>query len=87
VWAIDNGLCFHPQPKLRTVIWEFAGEPVPAPLLEDLARVAAADLGVLRPYLSGQEVQAVRDRADALVGAGRFPSPDPDEYHYPWPLV
>ena len=30
IWAIDNGLCFHRQPKLRTVIWEFAGEPVPA---------------------------------------------------------
>jgi len=87
VWAIDNGLCFHPQPKLRTVIWEFAGEPVPATLLEDVARVAAGDLAVLRGYLSGRELQALRSRADALVATGRFPAPDPDEYHYPWPLV
>ncbi len=41
VWAIDNGLCFHTEPKLRTVIWEFAGEPLPAALVEDLARRGA----------------------------------------------
>jgi len=87
VWAIDNGLCFHPQPKLRTVIWEFAGEPVPAALLEDVARVAASTLDTVRPLLSGREVQALRRRAEALVASGRFPVPDPDEYHYPWPLV
>ena len=29
LWGIDHGLCFHPRPKLRTVIWDFADEPVP----------------------------------------------------------
>jgi len=87
VWAIDNGLCFHPQPKLRTVIWEFAGEPVPGALLDDLARLSASGLEVLCDLLSGREIEAVRRRAQALVEAGRFPVPDPDDYHYPWPLV
>ncbi|MGH9101588.1 MAG: SCO1664 family protein, partial [Acidimicrobiales bacterium] len=36
IWAIDNGLCFHDQPKLRTVMWDFAGEPIPPAMLEDL---------------------------------------------------
>ncbi len=87
IWAIDNGLCFHPEPKLRTVIWEFAGEQVPAELLGDIARVAETGLDSLRPLLSAREVDAVRRRAGALVEAGCFPAPDPDEYHYPWPLV
>ena len=87
VWGIDNGLCFHTEPKLRTVIWEFAGERLPAGLVEDLARVAETPLETLRPLLSAREVQAVGRRAKALLEAGRFPVPDPDTHHYPWPLV
>jgi len=87
VWAIDNGLCFHVEPKLRTVIWEFAGEPVPAALLEDVARIADAVPATIRPLLSGREVEALRRRAAELVAVGRFPVPDPDQHHYPWPLV
>jgi len=87
VWAIDNGLCFHAEPKLRTVIWEFAGERIPTELVDGLARVAEAPLEVLRGLLSGREVEAVRRRAGALLEAGRFPVPDPDTHHYPWPLV
>jgi uncharacterized repeat protein (TIGR03843 family) len=87
VWAIDNGLCFHAEPKLRTVIWEFAGERLPPELVDGLARVAEAPLESLRGLLSGREVEAVRRRADALLEAGRFPVPDPDTHHYPWPLV
>ena len=87
IWAIDNGLCFHPQPKLRTVIWEFAGEAVPGALLEDLGRLEASLPGPLADLLSPPEIAALRRRAARLVAAGRFPVPDPDTYHYPWPLV
>jgi uncharacterized repeat protein (TIGR03843 family) len=87
VWAIDNGLCFHTEPKLRTVIWEFAGEPLPPGLIDDLARLADSPPDTLRPLLSAREVAAVAQRADELLEAGRFPVPDPDSHHYPWPLV
>jgi uncharacterized repeat protein (TIGR03843 family) len=87
VWAIDNGLCFHAEPKLRTVIWEFAGEPLPTALVGDLARVAENPPDALGPWLSRREINAVGRRAAALLQAGRFPVPDPDTYHYPWPLV
>jgi len=87
VWAIDNGLCFHTEPKLRTVIWEFAGEPLPAALVGGLARVAQSPPDTLAPLLSAREVVAVGRRAEALLEAGRFPVPDPDTHHYPWPLV
>jgi uncharacterized repeat protein (TIGR03843 family) len=87
IWGIDNGLCFHREPKLRTVIWEFAGEEVPAALLEDLAVLDDALPGALADLLSPAEVEAVRRRARTLVGRGRFPVPNPDSHHYPWPLV
>lgn len=87
IWAIDNGLCFHRDPKLRTVIWEFAGDPVPDPLLGDLSALADDVPGVLDDLLSPAEVDAVRRRARQLVKKGRFPVPDPNEHCYPWPLV
>jgi uncharacterized repeat protein (TIGR03843 family) len=87
IWAIDNGLCFHAQPKLRTVIWEFAGESLPDELVDDLASVAESPPASLAPLLSAKEVRAVATRAERLLEAGRFPVPDPDTHHYPWPLV
>lgn len=89
IWAIDNGLCFHRQPKLRTVIWDFAGEPVPETLLEDLCRLAVDHerLRRLRTWLSTSEVEALARRMRELTEDGRFPVPDADRYYYPWPLV
>jgi uncharacterized repeat protein (TIGR03843 family) len=87
VYAIDNGLCFHVEPKLRTVIWDFGDEPLSAPLLEDLRRLAE---GPLPPALEGlieaDEGRALRRRARALVKAGRFPT-ETGGRGYPWPLV
>ncbi|MDP9299020.1 MAG: SCO1664 family protein [Actinomycetota bacterium] len=92
IWVIDHGVCFSEEPKLRTVIWEFVGEPIPAPLLDDLRRlVAALDTGgavpdALRSLLEPQELAAVRSRADALLSAGCFPEPGPGR-PYPWPPI
>jgi len=87
VWAIDHGLCFHREPKLRTVIWEFAGQDVPAALLDDLTALDDALPDALDGLLSPAEIEAVRRRARRLVDKGRFPGPDPDSHCYPWPLV
>ncbi len=65
-WAIDNGLCFHVDDKLRTVIWEFAGDPISAALCERLTAVADGDVEVLRGLLDEDEVaqtSAPRSRA------------------------
>jgi len=87
IYGIDNGLCFHVEPKLRTVIWDFGEEPVPAALLEDLRRLAAS---VLPPafdeLLDAAERQALLRRARALAKAGKFPV-DSGGHRYPWPLV
>jgi uncharacterized repeat protein (TIGR03843 family) len=87
VWAIDNGLMFHHEPKLRTVIWEFGGEPVPDAVRDDLRRLAADDLPpALGDLLDPFERDAVRTRAAALADLGCFPI-DESGRRYPWPLV
>lgn len=88
IWGIDNGLCFHVEPKLRTVMWDFAGERVPEPLLADLARLAddpPADR--LAHLLHPTEVEALVQRARAVVRIAAFPEPPPGHRAYPWPLV
>ena len=87
IYGIDNGLCFHVEPKLRTVIWDFGDEPVPPPLLDDLRRLAAGPLpAALADLLDPAERQALLRRTRALLKAGRFPL-DSDGHRYPWPLV
>lgn len=92
VWAIDQALSFHVEPKLRTVIWDFAGEPIPEPYLVGLRRVEAELAeGVLAAEMRGlltlAEVEALRERARLLLASGVFPHPDPHRVHLPWPLV
>lgn len=86
LWAIDNGLCFSPEFKLRTVIWEFAGEPIPAALLDDLTRVIDDLTAALSPALDEEEIGALLQRAVTVAERGQFPV-DPTGRRYPWPLV
>ena len=87
IYAIDNGLCFHVEPKLRTVIWDFVGQPVPEPILADLRRFVAQPLPeALTELLEADECRALRARARALIRKGCFPG-DAVGDGYPWPLV
>jgi len=87
IYAIDNGLCFHVEPKLRTVIWDFADEPLPAAVLEDLRHLAAGPPPpALAELIEADECRALLRRARALVKAGRFPTGTVGR-GYPWPLV
>jgi uncharacterized repeat protein (TIGR03843 family) len=91
IWVVDHGVCFNEDPKLRTVIWDFAGDRVPAPLLADVERVAGElRSGSLRDtfltLLAPNEVDATARRADGLLRTGRFPHPGPAR-PFPWPPV
>ena len=93
IWAIDHGLTFHEEPKLRTVIWDFAGEPIPAPERKAAARLvkALADPGdeinsILGRLLAAGEIHALSRRAEKLVAPGQFPEPG-SAWAFPWPLV
>ena len=85
VWGIDHGVCFHDEPKLRTAIWDFAGEPVDADLLADVAGLLT-EPPMLDDLLHRQEVVAFGRRVEAVTRLKRFPDPGSDR-PYPWPLV
>lgn len=93
LWGIDHGICFHTDPKLRTVIWEFAGAPIPDRLLDDLKHFSQqldhSDSPLnegLNVLLTSDEVWALRRRLTRLIDGGRFPEPGAGR-HYPWPPV
>lgn len=90
IWGIDHGVCLHEDPKLRTVLWGWAGEPVPADQLADVARFAASLGGALGEELSEhmaeEELVALAERAERLLGEGTMPAPDGDRV-LPWPLM
>jgi hypothetical protein len=91
IFVVDHGVCFHEHPKLRTVIWDFVGEPIPEDLRTDLRaleRNLAADpfRGRLERLLTSAEIDAMARRVTGLVTSGRFPEPGPGR-PYPWPVV
>jgi uncharacterized repeat protein (TIGR03843 family) len=91
IHVIDHGVCFSPSPKLRTVIWDFAGEPIPDDLLSDVARLEAElregpTRLALTELLDPLELDATHRRASCLLRSKRFPMPGL-ERSYPWPAV
>lgn len=93
LWGIDHGICFHVVPKLRTVIWNFAGEAMPAAMLTDIERFYAAacdkdhDLyKSLAKLVTTAEVEAMLSRTNRLLKTGKFPQPGHGP-SYPWPPV
>lgn len=87
LWAIDNGLAFHEDPKLRTVLWDFAGESLPGDVVTAIEGLLDRGLPPrVTELLSGPECVGVLDRAASLLSTGRFPH-DPTGRRYPWPLV
>ena len=86
IWGIDHGLCFAADFKLRTVIWEFAGDPIPAGLLADIAPLADAVPPDVAELLDATEVTAMQRRVERLLRAGVLPV-DRTGMRYPWPLV
>ncbi len=93
IWLIDHGLCFHVENKLRTVIWDFAGEAIPPDLLDNihnlLPTLAAGQplYQSLQPHLLPEEIDALVQRGQALVDSKSFPQPPEDRRAFPWPPV
>ena len=87
LWGIDHGLCFATGHRLRTVMWDFAGEPIPTVLLDDIGRIT--EPGVLQPLaalLDSDEIEALIERTNELCENPVFPEPF-SQRQLPWPLV
>ena len=94
LWAIDHGVCFHSEFKMRTVVWEFSGTPIEPALLQDLERFRAdlcnedsATAHALCRLLTGEERSAMLERVETLIHIKRYPSPHPHRRNYPWPPI
>lgn len=87
--AIDHGLTFHPEDKLRTVLWGFGGRSLPPPLMAALAAAAAAADGTLGGRIQGllgrSSLRALRSRISSLASSGVHPEPPDDRPAVPWP--
>lgn len=87
LWGIDNALCFHAEFKLRTVMWDFAGSPMPEDLLAGIDAFLSAGIpDPLADLLDPIERDALLVRAAAARREGVFPH-DPTGRRYPWPMV
>lgn len=88
-WGIDHGLTFNLDYKLRTVIWEFRGQPIPDALATDLRRFQADGLDAatarLSPWLDPAEIRRTWKRLGRVLDQGVFPVPVRQAYNVPWP--
>jgi uncharacterized repeat protein (TIGR03843 family) len=86
--GIDHGVTFHSEPKLRTVLWGWTGQPIPAWLVQEVQRGAESFPAVLAhgpERLSAAELAAAEARLADLLDSGCFPEPGPDWPALPWP--
>jgi uncharacterized repeat protein (TIGR03843 family) len=89
IQGIDNGLCFAIEPKLRTVLWGWRGQPLTPDdraVLTLLRERLSGDLGrELLPLLTPEEVAATDRRIRDLLSTGVLPRPDRNRPAVPWP--
>ncbi len=93
IWGIDHGITFNVEHKLRTVIWDFAGQPIPQPLIEGVEKLCKVLQDPASTYhqrmaslLNPREVAAFQQRIDMVLMTGKYPLPGPGP-NYPWPAV
>jgi uncharacterized repeat protein (TIGR03843 family) len=89
VYGVDHGICFSVDPKLRTLLWRWAGKPLPAEAVEVLERLGdelRGELGEeLHEHLTRREVRATQQRVAELLRTGRHPEPSGEWPALPWP--
>ena len=89
VYGVDHGICFSADPKLRTLLWRWAGKPLPVEALAVLEQLAAdlrGDLGEqLHEHLTRREVRRTEQRVAELLRSQLHPQPSGDWPALPWP--
>ena len=92
IYVVDHGVCFSEEPKLRTVIWDFIGDPLEDDVRADLRMVAGEVRGgplrdELANLLAESELAALEARAREVAAMERFPEPGEDHRPFPWPPI
>jgi uncharacterized repeat protein (TIGR03843 family) len=90
VYGVDHGICLHSEPKLRTVLWGWIGEPLPPEAIRKLHALRSEINGALgetlSQHLTAFEINSIASRIEQLLAEGVFPSPSDDWRAIPWPL-
>ncbi|MEI7943438.1 MAG: SCO1664 family protein [Actinomycetes bacterium] len=84
IYGCDHGVTFHQEDKLRTVLWQFRGNPIPQGLLADLDRLETV-LPILEQLIHPEEIAALLARRESLLTSGTYPLPSQDWPAVPWP--
>ncbi len=93
LWLIDHGTCFHRYFKHRSVIWDFAGQTIPAELKEDLQQLLIKldeekpIINYLSTFITSEEIHALQTRIKILNQLNTFPHPEKNRRTIPWPPV
>ena len=93
LWGIDHGVCFHTDNKLRTVIWDYAGQPIPNNILNNIQKLAddlcnkQTTYHCLKPLINQTEMDALITRIKRLLSRKTFPHPSGGGPSIPWPPV
>ncbi len=91
VYGVDHGICFSTEPKLRTLLWRWAGRPLTEEAVEVLSSLSTdleGDLGAaLEEHLTVSEVRQTHRRVAALLRTGKHPEPSGDWPALPWPPI
>jgi uncharacterized repeat protein (TIGR03843 family) len=86
IWCIDHGVSFNVDDKLRTVLWGWAGEPISAEVLSDLAALESSLSMILEPWLEPEEIDVTARRLRSLVETRTMPHPSAQWPAVPWPV-
>lgn len=87
IWAVDHGVTFNEEPKLRTVLWGWIGEPIPEALMTDLEKgLHSVKDSELVELLNESEFSQLINRIEDLIAQGVFPTPNPGWPAVPWPV-
>lgn len=88
-YAIDHGVSFHVEDKVRTLLWGFADREFTAAERESLTALKqdAALAKRLGDLLAEDELAAFQARLGDLLAQARFPGPDGRPRPIPWPPV
>lgn len=89
LFVCDHGVTFHEEDKLRTVLWQWAGQDFTEEELSKLSQFATFLESVkateIKELITSSEFQALLSRTQSLLSEKTFPEPNPDWPHIPWP--
>lgn len=89
LYICDHGVTFHEEDKLRTVLWQWAGQRLTAHEIATLQSlhvfVESQDAEELQELLTQDEISALKSRMETLISTSLFPEPNPEWPHIPWP--